>query len=581
MPGQTPEQLDRFMREAAARGYKIVKKTDGSLSVSPASKLAKDPEFAARLKRFAPALKASMKPPARKDMPAVIKQIKHEGVIERMNNYINHMRDKYAAPALGTAVQALSGTAPSGGLDPDATAIADEALKMVAPDSFTGKVVSGLTLGLGGPIANMAEKAVPAIRAGREALGLTGPISRALTSKGAMRVAAPALVGAGAGAVSGEGMMSGAAQGGFVGLASEAGRLPGVAKKIGRYLTREGTTQKMDNIKPGQDLEPIINLKSYSQALAGKAMNWVNALRSSRVGIEAGTRYEGHIDDIQNALTYHLQTQLDDLKDAFNQRWDIGPEGQMPPKLRAGQGGNIMGDEFNDSLRAYKAERARVKEQYVDVHATMKKMRTERSQAFDHDMRLKKTATAQEHADAWEETKGALRQSLNDIHPGLAEQLDSANDEYSRFSALRDLADKPEALMNDDKDVNLKSFQEGLLTHPRNNEPRMKEQFKDISDILRRNAPPVEGSDRPGTLKRIRLSGYGTRGHLIADLPTLLNPSKIVGKPIGELTTDPAITGGPAYSLLPKQAPVPPPTNTNRFLLGSTANRMADESRGE
>src|SRR5208282_4005142 len=99
----------------------------------------------------------------------------------------------------------------------------------------------------------------------------------------ALRMGIPAAVGGITGAVSGEGAVSGTVQGGMAGIGQELPSLVAQGpKKALNYLRRaEIVKQQYDDIKPGEYLDKILQLPSFTKKLASKKSNWVDALRDS------------------------------------------------------------------------------------------------------------------------------------------------------------------------------------------------------------------------------------------------------------------------------------------------------------
>lgn len=498
--------LAQLQKEAQARQYRFGRTKDGKLWIlAPATK---DKEFERRLIANKPLIMASTNTP--KILQNKVKAAGQENWLESVNGYINSIRDRYMAPAvgaMGAGLDALGGTPISEtGIKEDTESFGGPVSRALVPDSLTGKAV--------------------------DASLLLNPESAAL------RLGIPPLVGGITGALSGEGGLQGAGQGLLASSIGETARIPGELGAARDFLKRGELTDREWDVKPAKQLSDILNLKSFDREFA-RFGNWVRALRRGQVGREAGNRFAGKMEDLsdvihQDALARARKVQqdfLDKLKTPMN------------PNSRANQ---QYTEQLWKEARDAKAKVRGILEDAAQLTRGMKKMKSLRRMVYNDEGGMKAGPAVMDAMDKLELSKSAIRDKLSTYSPQLRDNYDAINEEYAMFASLRQVADYEGAIKVPSGHVDLDAINQELDLHPRHYQNRLKDDtFDQVRQLFRRNAPDKPNYeanesyfDQPGELSRLRMIMYGPRGHAAASAETVGNiagGAPLVTRPVGEV----------------------------------------------
>lgn len=546
--------FEEIQREAKLRGYEFYRTPDGKVGVRYPAK--RDPEFERRYRANKAVIRVGLSSPERlrtkldKEKDASLMDQVHRWT-QRANDWATNMGQQAIIKGLEAMAVPSHLVEKALGAEPPVEAereMAKSAAEFLVPSSLTGKAVS----------ASM----------------LVAPE----TLLGKLGVSAGA--GAAAGALSGEGGLSGGIEGLSARLAGEAipraiggiARIPAAYRKL-KALAKAGklTKEVYDDVVPGVKLADQLELDSFKKMINSRR-NWVRALSDTATSEEAGAKLEAARNDIYKAVQPLANAKANEIEKAFEAKHGIALNSVK-------QGGNLPKEVYDEAV-AVKKQADGMRAMAKRIQNSLKEARKLRKAAYGPGGKLKSGPTAIEALDRLSSLEDSIKTVLGRFDPKLASAFDEANEQYSRFAALRDMADNPKALTPDGKHVNMEYWQRQLDRPPegagiiRGYERRMGEFFKDFKNIIRRGADEAEGYDKEGMLGRVRGHYRSGHGYISANLVELLKVATgeepLFARPVGSV---------PGLLPVPNVPPIEPPGPVKRVLGGDVIVAPVEQLR--
>ena len=502
------DDAQQLMKEAARRGYSF--KPAGGGKFKTIRPVRADAEFESRLAENKVAVLAVLNgkmPSNRTSNPRADAASSdrsnagrhRQGILSRLNADVNRL----IAPEVPSEKS----------LDPNFPAehfsSLKESLKTVArtviPESASGKAIGLATLPFGGE----------------------GALSKAAS------VALPATAGGAVGALTGEGGLSGTAQGL---LGGAAGRVPELGSDIAhgaaQLFTRGRTMRMLDNARMSETLGHVVDLPGVWAALKRGTSSWADVFAAKASTGEAGARLESAREAIQNNLLTVGDAADKELDKAFTAKFGIpwktaiskgkgGAAGTAAAHFGLPGAGGVSPAIYRGALAAseasnfYRAVGARFK-------SNMKLLRSTGAAAYTHGFTndsLKPGASAVEAAEKHNQVLESINKDLSRFNqlaqqfhlnmPDFKAAFDAANDQYSKFAAIRDMADTGLESIRAGKPMQ-KTIIDALRENPRPFEGRLKDDYLRVKEAVRRGADDIVGHDIENT-----------------DLPSLLQSARI------------------------------------------------------
>ena len=547
----TPLPYENFKTEADAKGYKFILGPSGEVVLRHRKSMPIDLGFERRAKeaKQSAIIKAALTTPDL--LKNRIQKAGADNRLERVNNYLNELRDRYVMPAAQAAggfvgKHSWLGYLPQG--ENIGRTLGSEAVRGVAPDTMTGKAIG----------ASM----------------LLNPDELAL------RLAFPTLAGGVAGWASGEGVEQGGLQGLGAAAAGELPHLPNTLNKARRLGRAERTRIYYDDKRPGEKISSILHLPTFDE-LRARYGNWVRALRDLRVQHEAGARFAEGMDNITDSVRAVSLHRARAIREAFLEKLRVPLNPRQDPKTYMPG----LWEEYGTMLK----QRAAVLEKGKALIRDMRRARNLRRSIFNERGGMRGSAMIpstklgeKTPREALSQLTDSIRSGLDEFHPALGNTYDAVNNEYKTFSAFRDIANIPDSIAYPSGHVNLDAISHELDTNPKLLQSKLgNDDFDAIRQLFRRNASEapnyLKGEayfEQPGELSRLRAIMYGTHGHLATAADTIgsvVGGAPLTTKPVGEI---------PGLIHAVRQAATRP-LRLPRLVAGEMANKKLEENQEE
>ena len=510
-----PLPYEEFKTEADQKGYKFVLGPDGNVVLRHRKSAPIDLAFERRAKNSeqVSVIKAALTTPDL--LKNRVQRMGSESRLERINSYLNDLRDKYVTPA-AEATGGFVGKHSWLGYLPHSEEVGrylgKEAVETAVPNSVTGKAVG----------ASM----------------LLNPDELAL------RLAYPTLAGGAAGWASGEGAGQGELQGLGAGVAGELPHLPNTLNKARRLGRAERTKIFFDDKVPGDKVSSILHLPTFDE-LRQRMGNWVLALKDKRVQDAAGERYAEGMENIVDSIRAVTLNRVRGIKQAFMEKLHV----PLNPRARRG-----YTEEMYKDWEAAQVAREAALTKGADLIKGMRQARKMRREVFDARGKPRNNAMipstkfdGKTPLEMLSQITGEVRQGLDDFHPALGNTYDAVNNEYKTFSAFRDIANIPDSVERRSGHVNLDAINYELATNPKPYQSRIGDDdtWDSVKELFRRHSPEAPNYlagesrfDQPGELHKLRTIMYGTKGHMAAtaeSVGSLAGGAPLTARPVGEV----------------------------------------------
>jgi hypothetical protein len=413
--------------------------------------------------------------------------------------------------------------APGKSLDPSYPAETGEMVKellrgTVVPESLTGKATMLASLGFG------------------PAEGLYNKI---------MSVLAPAATGYATAKLSGEMPgWQGATVGTITGLGTD---IPPEINDLGKFLKRSKIYKVSDEARMNEVFDNIVGLPGVHENLKSGKKAWWHVFKQKPAQDEAGARIENARAAIANGVDASVPPAQRALDSYFQMTYGV-PLGKVDrsgaSKLdkRIIDAANTAHDDmtflnnFADNFRNNLQNAAKLGKKAFQ-------------QGYHRDDVLKPGPEAYQAATDYYELQDTINSSLDKLEqlnqkyklglPDFKSLHNMANDQYKKFSAIRDMARVAQEAQSAGKPVQ-KTLMDHLQDNPESFEGRLGDQWHVINYLsARRGAEDIgpggdfEHTDIPSLLKKIhiRASGAGGHGALFTSIESLRHPfGKFIGR---------------------------------------------------
>lgn len=496
------EDIQKLLNQAQAAGWVFQGVEDDPNTGTPKIKAywntKPDPNIMARLKANKPAIVAQLRPTPTKDRARDAKTASLPW-LGRLNKTINEKIEPN--PKTHPWLHALYPTSATG-----------KAL-MAVPTAVTAAVGGPEEVGIGGAAALGAETA-----------GITGALSGEIKNKW------DALESMATGAIS-------------TGLPTALGELPGAVNLL-RH--KADIVADLDAKAQGEFVTKALGLGRLSKSIS-RGRNWISAIKSRFVGNEAWDRMSGEMDGVGQDLQTKVQDQIDQLKQAFQQKYGVGQnmtafKGQLKANKQ-------MLQDFQQ-LKEQVSTLESIPNKYRQSLSALKRLRP---QAYKPSGEFRATGGAIGAVENLEDTMNGLKAILSgdtkDLpfnDPSLLQRFEEARKGYQQFAGFRDLARNAKLLTEGSTGtgnlssgkVNTAVMQKILRDHPSNYETKLGDLWDDFQHIVRRGEVDTDRIDVQGnvpTMKNIsaHMSQFGKttgfvrgiiprRGAYIGQTPRLL-----------------------------------------------------------